>query len=235
MDNQHRKIRGVSGIYAIAGAGKTYIGSAVCLARRWKAHQQALRSGIHRNIHLQRAWDKHGEEAFTFSVLEIVADPSRLIECEQQWIDCTRDLYNLCPTAGSHLGAKRSEQTKQRMSAALKGRAPTAAAIEASRAYHLGRKQSPETVRRRSEAMKGKPRAPLSAEVRLKISEAQRGSTRVFTDKHRQKLSEAARGRKLSKEACAKISAAHQGQKRQFTEQHKANIKAAWAARKANA
>ena len=50
--------------------GKFYIGSAWDYKRRISQHKSELRHGKHANSYLQRSWDKYGEEAFEFKILE---------------------------------------------------------------------------------------------------------------------------------------------------------------------
>lgn len=102
-----------SGIYRIvcSANGKIYIGSAVNLRHRKKDHFKTLRGNRHANIRLQRAWNKYGEDAFSFEVIEWVLAPF-LLEREQYWMDKLRvcdDRYgfNIAPLAGSCYGAKR--------------------------------------------------------------------------------------------------------------------------------
>jgi len=54
------------GVYEIRhiDSGKKYIGSARDIRRRLKEHRHNLRHGAHFNAYLQRAWNKHGEDAF---------------------------------------------------------------------------------------------------------------------------------------------------------------------------
>ncbi|MBS1787873.1 MAG: GIY-YIG nuclease family protein [Acidobacteria bacterium] len=96
-----------SGVYQIRCkiTQKIYVGSAVNLSQRWGKHKMTLRRGTHRNSHLQKAWDKYGESAFEFEVLEY-ATRSELLLVEQKWIDKTRCTerkvgFNLYPIAGS--------------------------------------------------------------------------------------------------------------------------------------
>lgn len=60
------------GIYAIVNKvnNKMYVGRSVCIPSRWTAHQSKLRLNIHFNSHLQRAWNKYGEENFELIILE---------------------------------------------------------------------------------------------------------------------------------------------------------------------
>ena len=107
-----------SGIYSIINEvnGKFYIGSAVSIRKRWYNHRRGLNKGTHENKHLRRAWKKYGEGAFYFGVLEPVEDPTCLTDREQYWMDLLKPEYNICPTAGSSLGVKRTEEQKQKMS-----------------------------------------------------------------------------------------------------------------------
>lgn len=86
-----RKIPNLSGIYQIKcnSNGKIYIGSAVDMHNRCEHHRSSLRRGDHINAHLQAAWNKYGEDSFTFKVLEF-AEPSDLPHVEQHWLDQTR-------------------------------------------------------------------------------------------------------------------------------------------------
>lgn len=96
-----------SGVYEIRCIpnGKFYIGSSVNLRDRWRNHIYNLNRGNHRNIFLQNAWNKYGEHAFIFTVLEFVERES-LLQVEQNWIDktgCTNKKigFNLYLIAGS--------------------------------------------------------------------------------------------------------------------------------------
>lgn len=108
------------GIYAIRNkkSGKCYVGSAVSFKTRWKRHRTELRAGSHHSQKLQRAWDKHGESGFEFSVLEHIHNPEQLVEREQHWmlaLNAVRGGYNVCPSAGSVLGIKHGEAMKAKM------------------------------------------------------------------------------------------------------------------------
>ena len=119
----------ISAIYLILNkvTNQLYIGSAVNIDYRWRKHKECLRSNRHQNSYLQNAWNKYGEESFGFAILELIEDKTKLIGCEQFWIDytkcCNRKLgYNLSPTAGSPLGTKRTEEFKVKMSLIQKGK-----------------------------------------------------------------------------------------------------------------
>ncbi len=103
----------MAGVYIIRNCknGKVYVGSTVGpFQHRWGEHKRQLRKGLHRNYHLQAAWNLYGESQFRFeSIQECPAiDCTRL---EQKFIDalgaCNPNLgYNINPTAGSNSGAK---------------------------------------------------------------------------------------------------------------------------------
>jgi group I intron endonuclease len=192
---QRTRIFMTAGIYKIESAdGKVYIGSAVNIDRRWQAHKYELRRKTHHSQHLQNAWNKHGEEYFTFSIIELVADKSRLLYYEQIWLDILfqsleRDeIYNIAIIAGSSLGVKRSEEFKQRVSEANKGNK-----------YALGLKHSDETKAKMAEAQKGNKHAlgyKASDETKARISAANKG--KKLSDETKRKMSEAKKGKKYA-------------------------------------
>lgn len=137
-----------SGIYGIYNrvSGKIYIGSASNLFKRKGNHFMDLRANKHDNSHLQASWNIHGEVAFDFIVLERVSDKTKLIACEQNWLDWYQPFkdrgYNLNHNASSNFGRKFSEVARKNMSEAQKKipRSPNllASAIKAN----TGRKYS---------------------------------------------------------------------------------------------
>lgn len=108
------------GIYQIVNTvnGKRYVGSAVNFASRWRLHRHHLRTGKHHSVALQRAWNKYGESAFDFTILER-CPRDIILEREQFHLDCGYD-YNCSPTASSTLGVKRSDSTKDKCRSAIK-------------------------------------------------------------------------------------------------------------------
>jgi len=109
----------MSGIYAIRckPTGKIYVGSSSRLGKRWTMHKRQLHRGQHHSLHLQRAWLKHGEDAFSFEVLQIVL-PEHLLPVEQRYIDellaCDRRHgFNIAPRAGSRRGVKQGPMSQE--------------------------------------------------------------------------------------------------------------------------
>lgn len=202
------------GIYKIENTinGRCYVGSAMCVEKRWSDHASMLNSGCHHSRKLQRAWNKRGGEAFQFTVIEHVSEPVLLVSREQHWIGALRAYgvgYNMAPMAGSSLGIKRSDETRAKIAAVQRGTKRgslsdvTRAKISAS---HMGKRREPHTLEQRaarSEWQTGKRHTPESIE---RMRAAQKG--RVISVAAREKLSIAHRGKKLSQEHRAKVSAA---------------------------
>lgn len=106
----------LSGVYGIVhiASGKMYIGSSVNMVKRCLGHFKNLSAGKHGNSLLQRAWNKYGETAFEFMVMERCSN-TRLLKVEQRWIDKCGN-YNLAPKAGSSLGIKWSARSCRKQS-----------------------------------------------------------------------------------------------------------------------
>jgi group I intron endonuclease len=154
-----------SGVYRITNQinQKVYIGSAVDLERREKQHFR----GSH-NFPLRRAMKKYGAENFQFDIL-VLCEPENLTFVEQDQIDYWKkvkgwkNMYNICPTAGSMLGVKHSEETKQKLSEAAKGKQLSeehkqkiSEALKGKKHPMFGRQHSAETKKLLSDALKEK-------------------------------------------------------------------------------
>ena len=76
----------ISGIYNIVNTknGKFYVGSAMDINQRWNRHKNALKKNKHENLHLQRAYNKYGEDAFYCETIEETTD---LLLREQHYLD----------------------------------------------------------------------------------------------------------------------------------------------------
>jgi len=116
------------GIYKIINIinNKIYIGNAINLYKRMHNHIHQLKNSIHHSRHLQRSWDKYGENFFKFYIIEYVEDKNNLIEREQYWMDYYKSYdinlgYNICTKANSNIGKKLTEETKRKISEAQKG------------------------------------------------------------------------------------------------------------------
>jgi len=99
--------------------GKRYVGSAKRLVERVSLHKHQLRNNRHHSIHLQRAWNKYGEDVFIFGVIEIINNLTDLIIIEQKYIDKYKSYddkfgYNICPKAKNNLGSKHQRGRKEK-------------------------------------------------------------------------------------------------------------------------
>jgi len=78
----------IVGIYKITNAinGKFYIGSSKNIKQRWSLHRSHLNKNKHNNLHLQRAWNKHGKDNFIFEIIEVTG-VEILLEKEQDYLN----------------------------------------------------------------------------------------------------------------------------------------------------
>lgn len=190
-----------AGVYAIVNHEnrKVYIGSTRGFDHRWAQHRSMLCSGVHSNWHLQAAWDKYGQSAFEFGVLEYLGDPEELHLAEQFWMDVYREegteLYNLGLCARrAMLGRTHSDASKRKMSEA-----------------HKRDTLSEETLRRMSTSAQGRL---ASEETKRRMSEAQMGH--LVSEETRRKIGVAHKGKPLSEEHCRNLSRAHGAQARAY-------------------
>lgn len=107
----------ISGVYVILNKinKKIYIGSACNINTRWNTHKFSLRKGKHHSIYLQRSFDKYGEDAFLFYILE-ECNKENLIKNEQFYIDLLDPEYNISKNAGSCLGVKGTPESNKKKS-----------------------------------------------------------------------------------------------------------------------
>lgn len=176
-----------SGIYQIRNLvnGKLYIGSAVNLNARRDTHYSKLKNNTHHSPHLQNSYNKHSREVFKFEVL-FTCPKEDLIRLEQYCINNYQPEYNICQVAGSCLGVKRSNETKQKL-----------------RDCQLGRTHTEETKRKLSNAHLGKT---LSHEHAEKVRLNNKG--KCFSTDHKIKISIANTGKVRSQDTRLKISRA---------------------------
>lgn len=190
-----------SGIYAILNIAndKYYIGSAIDFADRWRLHRLELNRNNHYNRHLQKAWNKYGENSFLLVVIEYTTE---LDNREQHWIKELNATdhslgYNICLFLRNRTGVKASEETRKKLSESHKG---YKASDETKRKmseqrkgnqYNKGRKQTVEQIEKRVSQFRGKER---SQETIDKIAASNRGQKRSVET--RLKMSIAAKNRR---------------------------------------
>lgn len=222
-----------SGIYKITNTvnRKIYIGSAINLKDRTTNHLWCLRNKRHCNGHLQKSFNKYGESAFLFEIIEY-CKPYECISREQFYIDIFikqgSDLYNICLTAGSVLGRKMSEETKRKIG--LKNSQNKMSDEQKShlRKLNLGKKRSKEAIKKMilkrtgstmsneakikiSASNKGKPKSESHKEA-MRAARAKSTYKRVMSDETKRKLSIAHMGKVLSIEHRKKLSDSHKKQ-----------------------
>jgi len=152
------------GIYKIINIvnNKFYVGSAVNLRKRKARHFSELRTGKHNNRHLLAAWNKYGEQAFVFVVVEEVEDRALLLEAENRWLkehvgkdycynigtDATAPMLGVSGELSPTWGYKRTPE-------------------QLAAQNWTGKKHTPESRAKIAQHLIGKPK---SAKVRAKIS-----------------------------------------------------------------
>jgi group I intron endonuclease len=150
---------------------KYYIGSAQSYERRVWQHKNDLKKNTHKNPRLQAAWNKYGEGAFVFEVLETVPDGEDQLVWENKYLHVhvgKPECYNINRDAEApRLGIVLSNLAKQNISV---GRVGKHAGEEH---YQYGKN--------------------VSEGVRKKIGDSQRGvkkNPRVYTEEGLQKARE---------------------------------------------
>lgn len=219
---------------------KFYIGQASIFRTRRKSHFKALRGNKHENPALQKAFNKYGQQAFTFEIVLACEKRKQILTFyEQRLLDSysRESIYNVhTACVDSPLGTKASEATRTKhstarrglkysaehcsaISASLKGHEITKAARAKISAALKGRKDSPEMCAKKRGRIpwnKGKPGPIPLAETCAKMSRARKGT------KHTQAARKKMIGRVFSEETRAKLSKALKG--RIFTPEHRAAI-----------
>lgn len=151
---------------------KFYIGSTVNYSKRTFRHKYLLRNNKHTNKYLQSAYNKYGEAAFKFEIIEYVEKPN-LIEREQYYLDKFKSYdrtigYNLRIKAENSTGLKASKETLLKMSLAnINKIVSNKTKIKISNALK-GRKHTTDHSRKIALAITGRP---VSQATRLKMSQ----------------------------------------------------------------
>lgn len=176
-------MRVMGGIYEIRCGNRRYVDSTTNFENRWKQHRTHLRGGRHTNHVLQNIWNKHGEGALTFVIVEL-CENANLLFCEQRRIDeiwGTSECMNLCHTAGvaGKRGVPVPSEVRSKIAAKILGTKvgpPSQETRAKIGAAHRGMKRSDETRARQREAAKGRKMPPKTPEHQEKIKESMRAA-----------------------------------------------------------
>lgn len=122
----YKENKNKSGIYRWNNliTGKSYIGSSISLSARFRCYYSLtyLKKRVEKGSSIiYSSLLKHGYFNFSIDILEY-CEASLLIQKEQYYIDLFKPNYNILEKAGSRFGTKQSEETRQLISRALKGR-----------------------------------------------------------------------------------------------------------------
>lgn len=114
--------KGKSGIYRWTNPlnGKTYIGSAKDLNKRFRNYYSFSYLSRHNSSLIYKALLKYGYSNFSLEILEY-CEVSDLITKEQFYLDSLQPEYNILKIAGSSLGYQHSEEFKQKFSELMRG------------------------------------------------------------------------------------------------------------------
>jgi len=111
----------ISGVYILNNLKnkKSYVGSSKNLYDRLHQHFHNLKYKKHHSLHLQSSYNKYGEDAFNFSILELCKIEDLEIR-EQYWIDFLKPIYNKRLDSTRNTGLPCSKETKLKISNTLK-------------------------------------------------------------------------------------------------------------------
>ena len=118
------------GIYIIENliTKEFYLGSSRNLKHRWSSgHKQHLIKNNHTNLHLQRSWNKYGNNNFIFTIIENCSI-ANLYKLEQLYLDFlfpSKMLYNFNKIVGYYKNFNQKKDTKLKISLSMSGRTLT--------------------------------------------------------------------------------------------------------------
>lgn len=192
-------------VYVIqhVASGRVYVGKANDVVRRWRGHLSSARRGKGQYFHA--AIRKYGEAAFSFSEIHSFASEGEALEAEREIIASRRsneEGYGFNLNSGGKGGASLAASTKAKIGAIARGRkasSETRARMSASqraRAPH-----SEETRAKLSRLNKGKKHSAEHVE-RNRIAQLNRGLK--HSPESLAKMSAVHRGRKHSVDHVAK-------------------------------
>lgn len=145
------------GVYRITNniTGDFYIGSSKDIESRIRKHLYVLRSNKKVNVRLQNSFNKYGEEAFIFDVVELCSQEQQLNR-EQYWINALNPQFNAVRNVFKIHYKTIPEEIRRKISIANTGKRHSPEVIKRVADKNRGRRASEETRRKISLARKGK-------------------------------------------------------------------------------
>jgi group I intron endonuclease len=211
------------GVYCIRSTidDRLYVGSTrYTMYRRYSAHLNLLKVNKHTCNHLQNFVNKYGVDKLVFEILEIVEDKEKVLEREQYWIDKYWDsglLFNEVRDAKAPmLGRKHTKEELEKMKLARRGRVVSEETKVKISLANTGKRRTEETKKKISLSCIGKSHSYtriMTENLRLKLSEANKGNTHRLGKKHTEETLVKMTGRKRTEEAKMKMSLARIGKK----------------------
>lgn len=145
---EEEKYAHLFGIYEIKNLDTNYVYVGQTrqeFIKRFMYHRWQLRTNKHENPYLQASYNKHGEDAFQFSVLRTVSDVKDLDKYEIEEIQKAKETgkcYNMLDGGGGRPGMPLPENRRKELG-------------ELNKILNTGKKASEETKRKMSEKHKG--------------------------------------------------------------------------------
>lgn len=210
---------------------KGYVGqhNEVSPIKRFKSHIQQAKRGKNKGV-LHHAINKYGQESFTIETLCVVPKEA-ISRMEEYWAEQLGTYvwdnpggYNMiwCGDT-SRTGFKASEETKQKQSSSMKGKAKSEEHRQKLREANIGKIRTEESKKKQAESNKGTKR---SEECKAKQSERakklwEEGNSPIIaalqaqkTDEYKEKVKKLLTERNKSDEQKQKTIAFHTGRKR---------------------
>lgn len=187
------KLSGIYKIQSLIKPERCYVGSSINISKRWDVHIKSLRNDKHHSKKLQRHFNKYGESDLQFSIL-IGCEKTELIKIEQYFIDSHNSYFNECKIAGSNLGIKLSNETKEKMSKAAMGHRNSLGCKRSDEFKEMVRRTSTGRKHLIPKDQRYKYSHPCSEEKRAKLRKVNLGKSMPL--EVRKKISDSLKGRK---------------------------------------
>lgn len=104
------------------GNGKTYIGQAANIYKRWSRHRRDLYNNKHANQYLQNAYNKYGAESFKYEMINTLETREETNDMELYWINCFRAIDQSMNLSGNTTIYSKSPESIEKQRRSLLGR-----------------------------------------------------------------------------------------------------------------